>query len=223
VCERRVAVGGTLQRARDGQLARALGSSSSPTVCATSSRRGAALQARSDDRRRCRVSGNRFSDMRLLRIGLAGVSVTWRYGARSYLVTAELTSGGLLYRRIDGVTVDTVRLDALAARADAEKPSLGLVVLRAQHAVRAPLRGLLPAFQYARRQLRRPDSEQRFFLLCSRLFECTATFSLRIFSRRHVLLRSNIAFAARARDPNPVPSPVRRMRLDPRSWSLPRR
>ena len=48
------------------------------------------------------------------------------------LVTEELTSGGLIDRRIDGVTVDTARLDVLAARADAEKPSLGLVDLRAQ-------------------------------------------------------------------------------------------
>jgi hypothetical protein len=79
------------------------------------------------------VFGNRFSDVRLLRLGLVGVSVTERDGARSCLVTEELTSGGLIDRRIDGVTVDTARLDALAARADAEELSLGLVDLRAQH------------------------------------------------------------------------------------------
>jgi hypothetical protein len=60
------------------------------------------------------VFGNRFSDVRLLRLGLVGVSVTERDGARSCLVTEELTSGGLIDRRIDGVTVDTARLDALA-------------------------------------------------------------------------------------------------------------
>jgi len=77
--------------------------------------------------------GNRFSDVSLLRLGLVGVTVTERDGVRSYLVTEELTSGGLLDRRIDGVTVDTARLAALAARADAEKLRLGLVDLRAQH------------------------------------------------------------------------------------------
>ena len=54
-----------------------------------------------------------------------------------------------------------------------------------------------------------PDDEQRF-LLCSRLLECVATFSSRIFSRRHVLLRTNAAFAARSRDPVPPPAPPRR-------------
>ena len=54
-----------------------------------------------------------------------------------------------------------------------------------------------------------PDDEQRF-LLCSRLLECIATFSSRIFSRRHVLLRTNAAFAARSRDPVPPPAPPRR-------------
>jgi len=74
---------------------------------------------------------------------LVCVSVTERdsTSARSYLVTEELalTSGGLLDRRIDGGTVDTARLDRDAlpvlarADADAEKLSLGIVDLRAQH------------------------------------------------------------------------------------------
>jgi hypothetical protein len=77
--------------------------------------------------------GNRFSDVSLLRLGLVGVTVTERDGARSYVFTEELTSGGLVDRRIDNVTVDSARLAALAARADAEKLRLGLVDLRAQH------------------------------------------------------------------------------------------
>ena len=80
------------------------------------------------------VFGNRFSDVCLLRLGLVGVSVTERDGARSCLVTEEVTAGGLIDRRIDGVTVDSTRLAALAARADVEKLRLGLVDLRAQHA-----------------------------------------------------------------------------------------
>ena len=54
-----------------------------------------------------------------------------------------------------------------------------------------------------------PDDEQRF-LLCSRLLERIAAFSAHIFSRRHVLLRTNAAFADRSRDPAPPPAPPRR-------------
>ena len=76
---------------------------------------------------------NRFSDVGLLRLGLVGVAVTERDGSRTYLVTEEFTPGGLIDRRIDGVTTDTAGLAALAVRADAEKLRLGLVDLRARH------------------------------------------------------------------------------------------
>ena len=59
--------------------------------------------------------GNCFSNVRMFRLGLVGVSVTERDCARSCLVTEELTSSGLVDQRIHGV--DIARLDALAARA----------------------------------------------------------------------------------------------------------
>ena len=50
-----------------------------------------------------------------------------------YLHRRAVDDVGCGQSAIDGVTVDTARLDALAARTDAEKLRLGLVDLRAQH------------------------------------------------------------------------------------------
>ncbi len=52
-----------------------------------------------------------------------------------------------------------------------------------------------------------PESDNAA-LACNRLIECIAAFSARIFSRRHVLLRNNAAFAERTRDPPRPPAPA---------------
>jgi hypothetical protein len=52
-----------------------------------------------------------------------------------------------------------------------------------------------------------PESDNAA-LACNRLIERIAAFSARIFSRRHVLLRNNAAFAKRTRDPPRPPAPA---------------
>ena len=52
-----------------------------------------------------------------------------------------------------------------------------------------------------------PESDNAA-LVCNRLIERIAAFSARIFSRRHVLLRNNAAFAKRTRDPPRPPAPA---------------
>ena len=51
-------------------------------------------------------------------------------------------------------------------------------------------------------------------LACNRLIECIATFNARVFSRRHALLRDNVEFANRSRDP-PAPAAAAGAQLAP--------